>query len=45
MANYKKHKATVNLPFTYKGEKYKKGSEFKGKKEVIEALKQYLKLK
>ena len=43
MANYKKHKATVNLPFTYKGEHYKKNDVFKGKKEVVEALKQYLK--
>lgn len=43
MANYKKQKATVKIPFTYKGEFYKKGSEFKGKKDLIEALKQYLK--
>lgn len=43
MANYKKQKATVNLPFTYKGDHYKKDDIFKGKIEVIEALKQYLK--
>ena len=43
MANYKKVTATVNIPFTYKGEHFKKGAEFKGKKNVIEALTQYLK--
>jgi len=43
MANYKKQKATVKTPFTYKGEHFKKGAEFKGRKEVIEALKQFLK--
>lgn len=43
MANYKKITATVNIPFTYKGTFYKKDSEFKDKKIVIEALKQYLK--
>ena len=43
MANYKKVTATVNIPFTYKGDFYKKDSEFKGKKNVIEALTQYLK--
>jgi hypothetical protein len=43
MSNYKKVKATVNIPFTYKGVFYKKGAEFKDKKIVVEALKQYLK--
>jgi hypothetical protein len=43
MANYKKVKATVNIPFTYKGTHYKKDAEFKEKKSVIEALTQYLK--
>ena len=43
MANYKKHKAIVKLPFTYKGEHFKKDAEFKGIKSVIDALKQYLK--
>ena len=43
MANYKKYKSIVNIPFTHKGEHYKKGAEFKGKREVIEGLKQYLK--
>ena len=43
MSNYKKVKATVNTPFTYKGTFYKKDAEFKDKKSVVEALTQYLK--
>ncbi len=41
MANYKKKKVEVRIPFTYKGQHYKK--VFEGNKNQIEALKQYLK--
>jgi hypothetical protein len=41
MANYKKRKVEVKIPFTYKGTHYK--SIFEGNKKQIEALKQYLK--
>ncbi len=41
MANYKKVTATVNIPFTYKGVFY--DTKFKGTKEDVTYLKQYLK--
>lgn len=43
MANYKKQKRVVKLPFTYKGEFYKKDAIFEGKQKQIDSLNKYLK--
>ena len=43
MANYKKKKRVVKLPFTYKGTFYKKDAIFEGKQNQINSLKLYLK--
>jgi len=43
MANYKKQKRVVMIPFTYKGAFYKKDAIFEGKKVQINSLKQFLK--
>ena len=39
MTTYKKEKATVKRPFTFKKKFYDVGATFEGKKEVLELLK------